>query len=294
MRGWRDEDHDALGRITRDPRRGAGLGKPAAARSGTRPGCDMAVLAGHWVLKGFGHWVLEELDSGELVGRAGLYYPPDWPGLEVGWTVAREHWGKGYAPEAGRAACEWAHEALGARPHPQPDPPVENANSIRVAEKLGETARGPPPVRAASTCSCTAAICPRRRRVQAAHDDERGDRDDPLLRREEEAAAREAGGIGGREARVRGRGGPSRERGGPPADRGRRGRRGGLRDRGERPRGGGQPRREPLLPRRPDFGDEESAGDADAVSGEADEIERDRRRCTTPAPAPGRPQARLG
>ena len=48
----------------------------------------MALMAGHWALKGFGHWVLEERDSGELVGRAGLYYPPDWPELEVGWTVA--------------------------------------------------------------------------------------------------------------------------------------------------------------------------------------------------------------
>ena len=77
---------------------------------------DMAFLAGHWALKGYGHWVLEKLDTGECVGRAGLLRPPGWPDLEVGWTVAREHWGKGYAPEAARAACEWAHDELGA-PH---------------------------------------------------------------------------------------------------------------------------------------------------------------------------------
>ena len=85
--------------------------------------------------------MLEERESGELVGRAGLYYPPDWPAMEVGWTVAREHWGKGYAPEAARAACAWAHDELGARHivsliHPA------NEQSIRVAEKLGETLEG--------------------------------------------------------------------------------------------------------------------------------------------------------
>ena len=100
---------------------GVGLGKP----EGLTPHeawLDMAVLSGHWMLRGFGHWALEDLETGELVGRAGLYYPPDWPGLEVGWTVAREHWGKGYAPEAARAACGWAHESS-APPHPEPDPP---------------------------------------------------------------------------------------------------------------------------------------------------------------------------
>jgi RimJ/RimL family protein N-acetyltransferase len=92
------------------------------------------------VLKGFGHWVLESSD-GDLVGRAGLYYPPDWPALEVGWTVAREHWGKGYAPEAARAACEWAHTELGVNHLVSLILPT-NTQSIRVAEKLGEKREG--------------------------------------------------------------------------------------------------------------------------------------------------------
>ena len=118
----------------------------------------MSVMAGHWALNGFGHWVLEERDSGEFVGRAGLYYPPDWPELEVGWTVGRKHWGKGYAPEAARAACAWAHDELGARRHRQPDPPRERAVDPRRGE-AGREARGPAQLRAASTCSCTARTC---------------------------------------------------------------------------------------------------------------------------------------
>lgn len=135
MRAFEYEDYERWAEVMAPPEVGAGLGKG----DGLTPHdafVDMSMLTGHWALRGFGHWALEELRSGELVGRAGLYHPPDWPGMEVGWTVAREHWGKGYAPEAARAACEWAHGALGARRVLSLILP-SNAQSIRVAEKLG-------------------------------------------------------------------------------------------------------------------------------------------------------------
>jgi RimJ/RimL family protein N-acetyltransferase len=135
MRAFGYEDYDRWAEVMAPPEVGAGLGKP----DGLTPHeafVDMSMLTGHWALRGFGHWALEDLESGELVGRAGLYYPPDWPGMEVGWTVAREQWGKGYAPEAARAACEWAHEELGAA-RILSLILAENAQSIRVAEKLG-------------------------------------------------------------------------------------------------------------------------------------------------------------
>ena len=140
MRGFRFDDYERWAEVLRDPEVGAGLGKPSGLTA-HEAWLDMSMLTGHWKLRGFGHWALEEVETGALAGRAGLYHPPDWPGLEVGWTVAHEHWGKGYAPEAARAACEWAHEQLGARHilsliHP------DNRNSIRVAEKLGETLEG--------------------------------------------------------------------------------------------------------------------------------------------------------
>jgi RimJ/RimL family protein N-acetyltransferase len=140
MRGWRDEDLRPWAAILADPLVTRGLGQEAGMTP-FEAWRDMTLMAGHWALKGYGHWALEERDSGELVGRSGLYYPPDWPELEVGWTVAREHWGKGYAPEAGRAAAAWAMEHLGlghivSLIHPS------NERSIRVAEKLGEKLEG--------------------------------------------------------------------------------------------------------------------------------------------------------
>ena len=101
-------------------------GHPVGRRPGRdhprgRPGAGMAYFVGHWELRGFGKWALFEQGSGELVGRAGLLQPEGWPGLEVGWLVGREHWGRGYAPEAGRASMEWARHRARRGPHHQPD-----------------------------------------------------------------------------------------------------------------------------------------------------------------------------
>lgn len=69
---------------------------------------NAAVIAGHWALHGAGMFVVEEKSSGKFVGRVGPWFPPGWPGFEVGWGIAREFRGKGYAVEAARAAIEWA------------------------------------------------------------------------------------------------------------------------------------------------------------------------------------------
>ncbi len=68
---------------------------------------NAAIMAGHWALHGFGMFVVEERSSGQFVGRAGPFYPPVWPGFEVGWGLAPQHRGKGYAVEAARAAIDW-------------------------------------------------------------------------------------------------------------------------------------------------------------------------------------------
>ncbi|WP_291847775.1 GNAT family N-acetyltransferase [Bradyrhizobium sp.] len=67
-----------------------------------------AVMAGHWVLHGVGMFVVEEKSSGKFAGRVGPWSPPGWPGFEVGWGIAREFRGKGYAVEAARASIDWA------------------------------------------------------------------------------------------------------------------------------------------------------------------------------------------
>lgn len=69
---------------------------------------NAAIMSGHWILHGAGMFVVEEKTTGKYVGRVGPWFPPGWPGFEVGWGIAREFRGKGYALEAARAAIDWS------------------------------------------------------------------------------------------------------------------------------------------------------------------------------------------
>ena len=98
----------------------------------------MAMHAGIWTIRGFGLWAVELRSTGELLGRAGVWFPEGWPEIEAGWVIAPEHWGSGYATEAAREALRQAFATLGVTHvisliHP------ENLASRRVAEKLGGT-----------------------------------------------------------------------------------------------------------------------------------------------------------
>jgi RimJ/RimL family protein N-acetyltransferase len=94
------------------------LADPAAGRFITADGKPVtdefvgwrnaAIMAGHWVLHGVGMFVVEEKSSGKFAGRVGPWSPPGWPGFEIGWGIASEFRGKGYAVEAARASIDWA------------------------------------------------------------------------------------------------------------------------------------------------------------------------------------------
>jgi RimJ/RimL family protein N-acetyltransferase len=68
--------------------------------------------------------------------------------IELGWTVGREHWGQGYAPEAAAAARDWIFVDRPGLSRLISLIDVENRASIRVAEKLGASlgrvVEGPP------------------------------------------------------------------------------------------------------------------------------------------------------
>lgn len=99
-------------------------------------------MIGAWHAQGFAMFSVIERDSGRWIGRCGPWCPPGWPGTEVGYTFARETWGRGYATEAATAATDWAVENLGWTDIIQTIDP-DNIGSQRVAAKLGATLRGP-------------------------------------------------------------------------------------------------------------------------------------------------------
>lgn len=109
LRPWRGSDVAPSTAMLSDPLSGRFITadrKPVAdPMNGWR---NSAIMAGHWVLHGFGMFVVEEKSSGTFVGRVGPFFPPMWPGFEVGWGIANEFRGKGYAVEAARAAIDWS------------------------------------------------------------------------------------------------------------------------------------------------------------------------------------------
>jgi RimJ/RimL family protein N-acetyltransferase len=102
---------------------------------------SMAMILGHWQLRGYGPWALEERASGAFIGRVGFFYPDGWPDFELGWVLGREYWGKGYASEAAGRALAYAFAEMG-RDHVISLIHPDNGPSIKVAERLGEKIEG--------------------------------------------------------------------------------------------------------------------------------------------------------
>jgi RimJ/RimL family protein N-acetyltransferase len=99
-------------------------------------------MVGAWEVQGFAMFSLIEKATGRWVGRVGPWYPEEWPGTEIGWTLCRDTWGRGYATEAATAATEWAFEHLGWTDVIHSIDPA-NVASQHVALRLGSTRRGP-------------------------------------------------------------------------------------------------------------------------------------------------------
>lgn len=133
LRAWRDSDIDPYAAMNADAEmmryQNGTFDKAATFRLVTH-------LLGLWPLRGCGMWALELRETGEFVGRAGLYLGFDWPGVEAAWSVRRDLWGRGLATEAGAAAVAWGWEYLSVD-HIISVITPENLASRRVAEKIG-------------------------------------------------------------------------------------------------------------------------------------------------------------
>lgn len=129
-------DHlEPLAAFFADERVTATLGGPRS------PGESAARLADdleYWDRHGYGFWIWRERVGGAFVGRAGLRHLEigGGPEIELGYAVAAEHWGRGYATEASIAIVERAFGALGLDDLVCFTQPT-NVASRRVMEKAG-------------------------------------------------------------------------------------------------------------------------------------------------------------
>jgi len=113
LRRWRDEDREAFAAMNSDARVMEFFRSPLS-----RVESDAMVdrIEEHFSKRDFGLWAIEVPDVAPFIGFAGLtvarFNAPFTPCVEVGWRLAFEHWGHGYATEAARLALGYGFGTL--------------------------------------------------------------------------------------------------------------------------------------------------------------------------------------
>ncbi|AZM47738.1 GNAT family N-acetyltransferase [Streptomyces sp. WAC 06738] len=129
-------DVDAFVALHADERVNRFVGAYTPEQARTR----LAAIERQWAERGHGLCAVELKSSGEFIGRVGLNYWEELDEVELGWTLAAEHWGHGYATEAAGACLEWGFATLAEEYFISLIRPANTA-SARVAERLGFEAR---------------------------------------------------------------------------------------------------------------------------------------------------------
>ena len=133
LRGWQDRDIDGYAKFVADAEAMRFIGGPAPREEAWQ---RLAAHVGHWNLRGYGRFVLEEKASRNFIGYCGPWYPLGFPEPEIGWGLLPAARGKGYATEAAQHSLKFAFGTLGWSTTISMIAP-ENTASLRIAERLG-------------------------------------------------------------------------------------------------------------------------------------------------------------
>jgi RimJ/RimL family protein N-acetyltransferase len=139
LRPWRKEDRAPFAALNADPRVAAHL---AGVMSRAESDAVVDRILDGFARHGHGPWALEIKAGAPFIGFCGIWRPSFTahftPCTEVGWRLAYDAWGKGYATEAAEAALAYAFGALGLTEIVAYTTPG-NLRSRRVMERLGMT-----------------------------------------------------------------------------------------------------------------------------------------------------------
>ncbi|HEX8796255.1 MAG TPA: GNAT family N-acetyltransferase [Polyangiaceae bacterium] len=137
LRRWRDDDLAPYAALNADPRVMAHF---PSVLSREESDAQAGRIRKHWDDQGFGLWAVEVAGGAPFIGFIGLQRVPFeaafTPAVEVGWRLAFDAWGHGYATEGARAALALGFGALGLREIVSMTV-TSNERSWHVMEKLG-------------------------------------------------------------------------------------------------------------------------------------------------------------
>ena len=113
LRQWQDDDLREFAALCADPQV---MRYFPAPMSRVEAAALIGRIRGHFNEYGFGLWALERKDSGAFIGMTGLlnvnFDAAFAPAVEIGWRLARRHWGLGFASEAAWACLRCAFAQL--------------------------------------------------------------------------------------------------------------------------------------------------------------------------------------
>ncbi|WP_068471039.1 GNAT family N-acetyltransferase [Candidatus Protochlamydia phocaeensis] len=137
LRPWCEEDIHSFARLNADPRV---MEFFPAVKSEHETKEEYCRIQEHFAKYGWGFWAVSLREEPAFIGFIGLrfvdFIAPFTPTIEIGWKLAFDHWGKGYAPEGACAALDYAFEKLHAN-EVVSFTAVPNIRSRSVMKKIG-------------------------------------------------------------------------------------------------------------------------------------------------------------
>lgn len=137
LRRWRPEDREPFARLNADPRVMEFFPAPLSREESDQ---KIERFERSFEERGFGFWVVERRDAPGCIGCLGLlvvdFPAPFTPCVEIGWQLAAEYWGLGFATEGAREALRYGFTTL-TLDEIFSFTAAANARSRRVMEKIG-------------------------------------------------------------------------------------------------------------------------------------------------------------
>jgi RimJ/RimL family protein N-acetyltransferase len=113
LRQWQESDKETFAQLNADPEVMRFFPGTQTREQSDR---SIAIWAAELEERGWSNWAVEQVSDSSFIGFVGLSVPkralPFMPCVEIGYRLAKEHWGKGFATEAGKEALRFGFEKL--------------------------------------------------------------------------------------------------------------------------------------------------------------------------------------